>query len=135
MALEISDKFLKHFNEAYFVWFTTVRADGMPQPTPVWFTYENETFWIYSQPTAQKVRNILKNPKVALNFAADDAGEDFFVVMGEAHIIENPTTVSDNRPYLAKYDAGIVRIGFTREGMSASFSTLICVTPLQVRGL
>lgn len=135
MAIEIDDKFLKQFNAAYFVWFTTVREDGMPQPTPVWFIYESDAFWIYSQPTAQKVRNILKNPKVALNFAADDEGEDFFVVMGEAQIVNNPIAVNDNKTYLAKYDEGIVRIGFTREGMSAAFSTLIRVTPAQVRGL
>ena len=39
-------------------WLTTVRADGQAQSTPVWFLWDGETFLLYSQPGAQKVRNL-----------------------------------------------------------------------------
>ena len=52
-------------------WLTTVRADGQAQSSPVWFLWDGQTFLLYSQPGAQKVRNLAANPKVALHL--DDA--------------------------------------------------------------
>jgi PPOX class probable F420-dependent enzyme len=54
-------------------WLTTVRADGQPQSTPVWFLWDGETFLLYSQPGAQKVRNVTANPKVSLHLGDDGA--------------------------------------------------------------
>ena len=39
-------------------WLTTVRADGQAQSSPVWFLWDGETFLVYSQPGAPKVRNV-----------------------------------------------------------------------------
>ena len=32
------------------IWITTVRVDGTPQPTPVWFIWDGETILIYPCP-------------------------------------------------------------------------------------
>ena len=67
MTADISPEIQTELEKAYVIWFTTVRADGMPQPTPVWFVWDNGSFLIYTTPKAQKYRNIQANPKVALN--------------------------------------------------------------------
>ena len=43
-------------------WLTTVRADGQAQSSPVWFLWDGQTFLLYSQPGAPKVRNLAANP-------------------------------------------------------------------------
>lgn len=134
MSVEIDEKSAKLIEKAYYIWFTTIRDDGTPQPTPVWFIREGDTFIVYSEPKAQKLKNIRANSKVALSFADDAEGEEYIVITGEATLDDNPPTpVLNNPAYRAKYDAGIIRIGMTTESMSAAYSTLIRITPTRVR--
>jgi PPOX class probable F420-dependent enzyme len=134
MTVELSPKILDLINKSEFVWFTTVRADGMPQPTPVWFIWDNGTFLIYSQPAAQKVRNLQANTKVALGFSRDLTGEEYAVIMGEAFIDSTTPPPIGMAAYLEKYRQGIADINMTPESMSAMFSTAIRVKPLRTRG-
>ena len=132
--VEIDAKFEKRIRQAAIVWFTTVRADGMPQPTPVWFIWENGAFLIYSQPNAQKLRNIRHNPKVALNLNTDEQGEEYLVIMGEAFIDEKQPR-SDHVPaYLEKYRQSIQAIGYTPETLAQTWSVAIRVRPTHIRG-
>ncbi|MFN8493100.1 MAG: pyridoxamine 5'-phosphate oxidase family protein [Caldilineaceae bacterium] len=84
MPIEINDTVAQRLQNEQIIWFTTVRADGAPQPTPVWFLWTNNSFLIFSQPTALKVRNLQHNPKVALNFHTDEYGGNVVVFTGEA---------------------------------------------------
>ena len=68
------------------VWLTTVRADGQAQSTPVWFLWDGDTFLVYSQPGAQKVRNLTANPKVSLHLSDDGAGGDVVSFEGSAAV-------------------------------------------------
>ncbi len=132
--VEINAKSEEKIRQAAIVWLTTVRADGMPQPTPVWFIWENGTFLIYSQPKAQKLRNIRHNPKVALNLNSDEQGEQYLVIMGEASIDEKQPP-SDHVPaYLKKYRQSIQAIGYTPETLAQSWSVAIRVRPTQIHG-
>ncbi len=133
MTVIISPELGARIDKAYYVWFTTVRSDGMPQPTPVWFIREGETFLIYSQPNAQKIANIAANNKVALSFADSHDAEAFFVIMGEATVDHAPVKANENPIYQQKYAQGIVDIKMTPESMAAMFSSLIRVTPIRVR--
>ncbi len=127
-------KFAKRIEEAYFVWLTTVRADGMPQPTPVWFIRENDTFLVYTIPTSQKVKNIRHSPKVALNYSVDKEGEEYFVIMGDGVIDESTPPPDKNAAYLEKYGAGIIRIGMSVQSFTQTYSLPIRITPTHVRG-
>ncbi len=119
---------------AYFAWFTTVRADGLPQPTPVWFIREGDTLMLYTASGAHKLKNIDANPQVALNFALDVEGEQFIVIMGEARVDTSIPMPIDNVPYLAKYRDGIDMIGMTPESFNETFNIPLRITPTQVRG-
>lgn len=134
MPVEITTKQAELLQNAYHMWLTTVRADGMPQPTPIWFVWENGTFLLYSKPDAQKLRNIRQNPKVALSFNFDTEAEEFVVIMGEAVIDDAAPRSHEHKAFQTKYASGIKRLQWTPEEMSGMFSVAIRVTPAQVRG-
>jgi PPOX class probable F420-dependent enzyme len=134
MSVQIDEKFSERLRTAYHLWLTTVREDGTPQPTPVWFIQDGDTFLIYSMPDAQKVKNIRTNPHVALSYTDDPEAERYIVITGEAVIDESVPKSVDNPPYQAKYGPGIPAINMTPESMSAMFSLPIRITPTRVRG-
>ncbi|MCC6616270.1 MAG: TIGR03667 family PPOX class F420-dependent oxidoreductase [Anaerolineae bacterium] len=134
MSVSIDAKYAAVIAEAEYMWFTTVRADGQPQPTPVWFVFEDGKFLIYSQPQAQKIRNIRANPKVALNIVLRDDAEEFLVIMGDAVLDPGALPATKQAAYMNKYAESIPAIDMTPESFDAMFSLAIRVTPTRVRG-
>lgn len=132
--MDINPELAQQLNNAYYLWFTTVRSDGMPQPTPVWFVQDGESYLIYSAPDAQKIRNIENNPKVALSYTSDDEADTYVVMMGRATIEREITPAHHFPPYLDKYASGMEELGMTPEGFGQTFSVGIRVTPERVRG-
>ncbi|HLB50048.1 MAG TPA: TIGR03667 family PPOX class F420-dependent oxidoreductase [Anaerolineales bacterium] len=114
------------------IWLTTVGADGTPQPNPVWFLWESDSFLIYTQPRSIKVRNIRHNPNVALHFNDRD-GDDVVVFTGEARF-ESQVSPEPLAAYLEKYREGIPAIGMTPESFAQSYSVVIRATPNKMRG-
>ena len=133
MSAAIPEKFNEIIEKSEFIWFTTVREDGMPQPTPVWFVRDGDTFVTYTMPDTFKVKNIRANPKVALGLANGDAG-DYFVVQGEAKIDESIPPANQMTAYYQKYKDLIVEIGFTPETYIQTWSLPIRITPTHIRG-
>ncbi len=119
----------RRLQEEEIAWLTTVRADGQPQPVPVWFLWDGETFLIYSQPNRPKLRNIAKNPRVALNLNSSAHGGDVVRVEGTAEIAEDVPPATDIGEYVEKYRAAIARIGFDPEGFARAYSVPVLVTP------
>ncbi|WP_410647468.1 pyridoxamine 5'-phosphate oxidase family protein [Amycolatopsis sp. cmx-4-54] len=54
-------------------WLCTLRADGSPHVTPVWFVYLDGVFWIGSGERNVKVRNVGGDPRVSLALEGGDA--------------------------------------------------------------
>ena len=123
----------RRLREDQIGWLTTVRPDGMPQPIPVWFLWDGDTFLIFSEPTAKKVRNLTDNPKVALHLDGDGRGGDIVVVTGEARVADPPSEQQMSE-YLAKYREGIKGLGMTPEQMTQTYSTTIRMTPTKLTG-
>lgn len=124
----------RRLREETIGWLVTVRADGTPQPSPIWFLWENGEFLIYSQPDQQKLRNIARNPKVALHLDGDGRGGDIVIVTGEARIDHDAPPANVVPAYVAKYQPGFTRIGMTAEEFARSYSVAIRVTPTAIRG-
>ncbi|MEO8397370.1 MAG: pyridoxamine 5'-phosphate oxidase family protein [Chloroflexota bacterium] len=133
MSVTIPEKFNDLIEGFQYIWFTTVRADGMPQPTPVWFVRDGDTFLIYTTDGAQKAKNIAANSKVALGLANDDAG-DYFVVQGEALIDQTIPPPTQMSLYFTKYKDSITEIGMTPDSFDQTFTVPIRITPILVRG-
>ncbi len=54
-------------------WLCTLRADGSPHLTPVWFVHLDDRFWISSGERNVKVRNVARDPRVSLALEDGDA--------------------------------------------------------------
>jgi PPOX class probable F420-dependent enzyme len=138
MLLDLSTEFgacvARRLRDEEHMWLTTVRADGLPQPSLIWFLWENETFLIYSQQNKQKLRNIAQNPRVALNFNSDEQGGNMIIISGQARVVTDVPPVDQHTAYLDKYRAGIKRIGMVPDGFARSYSAAIRVVPTSVRG-
>jgi len=88
MPLTISRRIAQRLRRELVIWLTTVRADGMPQPTPVWFLWDGATFLIYTKPNAHKLRNLAHDSNVALSLNCDAWGSEVVVFTGEASLDE-----------------------------------------------
>jgi PPOX class probable F420-dependent enzyme len=116
------------------IWLTTVAASGQPISVPVWFWWDGEEFLIYSQPNQPKLRHIERHPKVSLNFNSNATGGDITQFDGEAWIDHAAPLATGVPAMIAKYAAGIQRLGATPEGFANAYSVAIRVRPSKVRG-
>ncbi|WP_149826999.1 pyridoxamine 5'-phosphate oxidase family protein [Streptomyces tailanensis] len=84
------------------VWLCTVRSDGSPHVTPVWFVFLRGGWWIGSDGGSVKVRNIERYARVSL--ALED-GRFPIVAEGDAVVhrrVPFPADITD--AFAAKYD-------------------------------
>lgn len=118
------------------VWFTTVAADGTPQPNPVWFVWEpdTESVLIYNATRAKRIDNVAVRPRVSLNFETDDGGDDVVVLTGVAEQALDAPPVTEHEQYLAKYSARIERIGSDVEKFARDYSVPLRIRLTKVRG-
>ena len=133
-STEFGARVQRRLQEELIIWLVTIGADGTPQPSPVWFVWENDSALIYSQPDAPKMRNIAARPQVALHFDGDGQGGDIIVFTGTAALDPQAPPVTEHPAYLAKYDAGIARIGMNRESFAQAYSAAFRVSVQRVRG-
>lgn len=100
---ELSDR-LAHDRNA---WLCTLRRDGSPHVTPVWFVYFADTFWISSGERNVKIRNLRNDPRVSIALQDGDAPA---VAEGQARVHEAPLRADVLAAIAAKYggwDAGV----------------------------
>jgi PPOX class probable F420-dependent enzyme len=125
----------QRLEEEYFVWFTTVGADLTPQPRPVWFVWEIDSFLIFSQPGARKVAHLRQHPNVALHFNTDArADEDVYVFLGSAELDPGAPPAHEEPAYFEKYANAIAGLDMTPEEFSQEYSLAIRVRPTKLRG-
>jgi PPOX class probable F420-dependent enzyme len=124
-----------HLKDQYMIWLTTIDSNLVPQPRPVWFVWEEDSFLIFSQAKAYKVAHIRKNPKVALHFNTDETGDKHVIVFtGEASIDLDHLPAHLVPAYFEKYKDSIAGLDMTPEGFSREYSIAIKIRPAEVRG-
>ncbi|NJM09268.1 TIGR03667 family PPOX class F420-dependent oxidoreductase [Candidatus Gracilibacteria bacterium] len=132
-STDFGSRVARRVEQDYIGWLVTVDREGMPQPSPIWFLWRDEAFFIYSRPDAPKVRNINAHPAVALHLDGDGRGGDIVVFTGHAALVTANAAELDPA-YLGKYRSGIASIGLTPETMAQEYSGLIKLTPTKLRG-
>jgi PPOX class probable F420-dependent enzyme len=124
-----------HLENEYMVWLITVDSKGIPQPRPVWFLWQDDSFLIFSQAKAYKLKHIRKNPNVALHFNSNEDGEKHVIIfLGEALIDSDSSPAHQVPAYLNKYKDGIAGLQMTPEEFSREYSVAIKIKPAEVRG-
>ena len=82
------ERVARRLGDERLMWLTTVDANGTPQPTPVWFLWDEatSTFLIYSRSDAKRLEHLQRNPRVGLNFDGNGSGGDIIVFTGVAEV-------------------------------------------------
>ncbi len=125
---------IRRLNDERIAWLTTVDNNGIPQPRPVWFLWDGETFLIYSKPETAKLRHIVHNPRLSLNFDGDGQGGDIIVFTGQAWIDADAPAADQVPAYVEKYRPGIERIGMTPAQFAQTYTVAVRVRPTHLRG-
>jgi len=114
-------------------WLTTVRGDGQPQSSPVWFLWRNGEIVVYSKPTTQKVRNVQSNAKVAIHLRDVGEGSDIVSIEGTAEIDESYPPAAAIPGYVTKYRSLIADINMDPESFAKSYSVPVRIRPAKIR--
>lgn len=133
-STEFGQRAHKRLLEEETLWLTTTDGQGIPQPRPVWFLWDGETFLVFSQPQAYKVAHIQNQGQVALNLNSTFTGGDVVVLIGEAELLSTPVSQQDMDAYLKKYEQGLKGINMTESEFRDSYHTAIRIKPSQLRG-
>jgi PPOX class probable F420-dependent enzyme len=123
----------RRLREELVAWLVTVSPKGTPQPVPVWFLWEGSSILLYSRPGKPKLRNIEKNPRVALHLDSNGLGGDIVVVTGTARVSDDPPA-SEVPEYVAKYRARIDANSWTPESFAADYSVPVRIDVERLRG-
>jgi PPOX class probable F420-dependent enzyme len=114
-------------------WLTTVTPAGKPDTVPVWYLLrDDETVLIYSQPGKAKLRNIERNPAVALGLDVTDLGRDVIRLEGTATRHTDAPPADQVPEYVAKYIERIAAIFGTAERFAELFSEAVIITPARL---
>lgn len=135
MSGVISDKYDSIIEGAFYAFFVTVRKDGMPTPTPVWFVRDGDTFIVYTTPGSQKLKNLEANPHVSLTFSPDYDADTYFAALGTARIDTSIPLAHQNSAYLAKYEKAMSEIADSPEALGNQYNVPIRIDTEKIRGL
>ena len=117
------------------IWFTTVGADGTPQPNPVWFLWQgDDNVLVYNSITAHRLAHIRRNPRVCLHFDGNGQGGDIIVLTGIAEIMDDYPSVVDNSAYRDKYAQGIERVSGSAEAFAEQYAIPALIHITKTRG-
>ena len=134
LSTEFGQRVQRRLDEETVIWLTTVSESDAPQPRPVWFLWDGQSFLIYSRPNTFKLQHIQNNPKVALHLDGNGRGGDIVVFTGEAEIAEDVPPANEMARYLEKYLEGMTRLEMTPDAFAKTYSVAIRVTPRRLRG-
>ena len=119
-----------------FVWLTTVDEEGVPQPLPVTFLWDEAqaTFLTYSLPESERGRlaHIRQNPRVALHF--EGSGGDYIIITGEAVVSVDDPPAAQVPAWVAKYQEVYPQLlGMTLKQAGTSATIPLRIRPLTLR--
>jgi PPOX class probable F420-dependent enzyme len=134
LSTEFGQRVQRRLTEERIIWFTTVSEGSAPQPRPVWFLWDGETFLIYSRPNTYKLKHIRHNANVSLNLDGNGMGGDIVVFTGKARFVEDAPPADQVPEYVEKYQEGFRRLGMSNEEFANTYSETIQVIPLKLRG-
>ena len=130
------ERVARRLRDDRLIWFTTVDAKGTPQPTPVWFLWDetNSTILIYSRADAKRLDHLQHNSSVALNFDGNGNGGYIIVITGEAQVSTDDPPADRLPIYAEKYREFIARSYATPEKFAAVYSVTLRIRPIAIRG-
>ena len=130
------ERVARRLHNEKLIWLTTVDSKGTPQPTPVWFLWDEttSTLLVYSRADAKRLAHIEQNPRVALNFDGNGSGGDIIVITGMAQVSPADPSADQLPPYVEKYRDFIATRYATPENFASIYSVALRIIPRNIRG-
>src|SRR2546430_16115737 len=130
------ERVARRLHDERLIWLTTVDVNGMPQPTPVWFLWDENTstVLIYSLTNAKRLAHVQQNPKVALNFDGNGQGGDIIVITGQVQVSSDDPSADQLPAYAQKYREFIALRYTTPEKFASIYSVALRIHPTLIRG-
>lgn len=126
---EIED-YLAELHVAHLV---TVRPDGRPHVAPVWFLWESGRALIITGGTSVKVRNVRRNPAVALSIATDQRPLKYVVLEGEGKVTQEDLVQVVER-ICVRYDGPVQGAAYAQELLAAGNMVVVDIRVERVIG-
>ena len=135
-ATPFGERVARRLRDERIIWLTTVDAKGTPQPTPVWFLWDEatSTFLIYSRADAKRLAYVQQNPRVALNFDGNGKGGDIIVITGQVQVSSDDPPADQLPAYVQKYREFIALRYATPEKFASIYSVALRIHPTLIRG-
>ncbi|WAL66859.1 TIGR03667 family PPOX class F420-dependent oxidoreductase [Amycolatopsis cynarae] len=127
-------KVLDRLRTETVIWFTTVGADGTPQPNPVWFLWDDEGFLVFNRSEANRLTHLRHRPRVSLNFDGNGRGGDIVVFTGTARLLPDHPRPHEVPAYLEKYREDMNRISGSPERFGEAYPVALRIDVTRVRG-
>ena len=111
--------------------FTTLRLNGSPQVTPIWYEYEAGKFYCCVGTDSVKAQNIRRDSRVALCIATHDEPHKYVVAEGICEIVTEGVAAR----FLSigmRYYGSERGEQFVRETMAQGDSVILAVTPTRL---
>lgn len=83
------------------LWFASTRPDGRAHLIPIWFGYVEGRFYVCTQSSSVKVRNVRQDPRVVV---ALESGSDPVAANGLARCLERPFPEPVKVEFMRKFD-------------------------------
>lgn len=83
--------------------FASVREDGTPHISPVWYQWVDGKVTVVSGDSAVKTRNVRRNPKVALSVATDEWPYQYVILEGDA-VVRSDNLKEAVRSIFSRYE-------------------------------
>ncbi|MBX3051902.1 MAG: TIGR03618 family F420-dependent PPOX class oxidoreductase [Caldilineaceae bacterium] len=114
----------------------TQSSDGIPQLTPVWFLYEDGLLYVSAQVDTVKVRNLRRNPAIAVCIDGGRRDARYVVLRGQAELIEpgQPRQEEMRRRIIRKYHSDMESADRYYESVRDSRAALIVLRPEKIVG-
>jgi PPOX class probable F420-dependent enzyme len=112
----------------------TVRADGTPQLTPMWFSYENGAVYMSTRAHAAKVKHARTNPNVAVvvDVMEEPYKNRIVTIEGKAQVLTTKDT--DVKAWTEKIRTKYVRKAAAKlRGQMDDERVILKITPRRVR--
>jgi PPOX class probable F420-dependent enzyme len=77
-------------SQPVIVRLTTIRPDGYPHTTPVWFILEGDDLLVFATDDTQKIRNLRGNPKASLTIGGDPVDSPCYLIDGDVILHPDP---------------------------------------------
>jgi PPOX class probable F420-dependent enzyme len=121
----------ERFHHDPIAWLTTVDADGVAQPNPVWFLCDGEPILVYNLATARRLVNIRRRPHVTFHLDSHGRDGDAVVLIGVAEIVPEEPPADQNSAFLDRYRK---RMDMGPKRWAEYFPVALRIRPTRFRG-